>query len=245
MKHFFQGLEGNWFLHAEASTLYSSEKPVDRERTHSLSKKKKKIKGKHVIDCTAPAIEEGCHGVNEDSVAATSRERFGFIRPNYKVENREKCNSSTETFSESSSEVISVTGIINRYFPNFEELRPSGSPVNSEITSIVIQNKIGDLKAKKGDTRLQVEAMPELTPRTPQKMLTYRSVQNPTSTRSSDKHNGAAVWERLLMASNHLGIPGSKQRPVISVCRFIDGKLSGPHSSSPIRSSVFEISDSD
>ncbi|XP_040989373.1 uncharacterized protein LOC121236926 isoform X2 [Juglans microcarpa x Juglans regia] len=212
-------------------------KPLTQElpSTFSIPKKKKikSWKNLHLRECTASEIKKECSG----RIGVTANERFGFC-------------ASAEAPSEVSSEVISVTGIIKRYFPASNEVSSFGSPSNSGVnaTERAFQSQVEEQSQAKRDDKysnMQVEALPEFTVKTPPRMLLSPLPTAPTPDSSKDKLQRSGVGKRLILASCNLANSGSKKKPAVSLCRFRERKVPEPNSSFNIRSSVFEISDSD
>ncbi|KAG2678260.1 hypothetical protein I3760_12G135700 [Carya illinoinensis] len=227
-------------------------KPLTQELPSTVSiPKKKKIKSwknLHLRECTASEVKKGCSGRN----GVTSKERFGFCASAKEVEPREGLISSpiAEAPSEVSSEVISVTGIIKRYFPASTEVSSFGSPSNFGVnaTERAFQSQVEEQSQTKPDDKyssMQVEALPAVTVKTPPRMLLLPLQTAPTPDSLKDKLQRSRVGKRLILASCNLANSGSKKKPAVSLCGFRESKVLEPNSSFNIRSSVFEISDSD
>ncbi|XP_018825403.1 uncharacterized protein LOC108994578 isoform X2 [Juglans regia] len=227
-------------------------KPLTQELPSTVSiPKKKKIKSwknLHLRECNASEIKKECSG----RIGVTAKERFGFCASAKEVEPREGLISSpiAEAPSEVSSEVISVTGIIKRYFPASNEVSSFDSPANSGVnaTERAFQSQVEEQSQAKRDdmySKMQVEALPEFTVKTPPRMLLSPLPTAPTPDSLKDKLQRSGVGKRLILASCNLANSGSKKKPAVSLCRFRERKVPEPNSSFNIRSSVFEISDSD
>uniref|UniRef100_A0A2N9HHG9 Uncharacterized protein n=1 Tax=Fagus sylvatica TaxID=28930 RepID=A0A2N9HHG9_FAGSY len=126
--------------------------------TVSLPKEKanKRLKKHHRLECTASEIKKGCNGRNEETPGVTTKERSDICASANEVEPREGLSSSAivEAPSDMSSEVVSVTAIIKRYFPICNEMEEQ-------------------LKTKTDDkcSSIQVDALPGFTVKTPPRML--------------------------------------------------------------------------
>ncbi|KAJ7969423.1 COP1-interacting protein 4.1 [Quillaja saponaria] len=176
----------------------------------------------------------------EESPAATASEYQCFV-PDNRVENTEG-NSMLGDSNDMSSEVISVTGIINRYFPNFNEI---GSPSSSDGTSRVVwsvteQSKYGHRSL----SRIQTDASPQFTPKTPPPVMPSPLPTDSIPKIVGDKYKRSKVGKNLVVASRNLGVFANDQSPTASFCRFKNGKLFEPKSYHK-NGLLYEISDSD
>ncbi|XP_059666568.1 uncharacterized protein LOC132312282 isoform X2 [Cornus florida] len=203
---------------------------------HLLKKKKKKKKKKR-------RKVKKHHFLSNEVV--TAEEKFVFFASTTEGEHTEEWHASpmVDNPCETSLETVSVSGIIKKYFSDYDEVIS-----NSDDTSRAIKNTPEEqLITRRGDncTNIQVDATAQITAKTRPRMLPFPLSTDPSSQTSRDKLKGAEVGKRLLVASNNLSISGSKQKPVIALHRFRDGKSSEPKSSSLIRRIVFEISDND
>lgn len=150
--------------------------------------------------------------------------------------------------SERSSEVVSVTGILERYFSDLDCMNYYiGSPSSSEVTSRVHCSQLNEqfrLTTDGNHSNIQIGATPLCTTKTPASGKAFsRSTDRRTRT-SLGKPQKPEVGKRLVTALSTLGVSSSKQRPAISISRFKDGRLLGLDSSL-VRSLVFEMSDDD
>lgn len=259
LKYVFPGMSCEWFLHVEASHLknfcvshpeaattahFRSQDLIscssgDKARgnsedntVHILKKKKKKRRkfNKKNLQDTASAMPEGCSckfeenpmGINEKNpVVIPENEDQISVKPN--------ANSMQGSLSEMSTEVLSVTGIIDKYFPTGNRIdNLLGSPSLSDVTSNAVHEDVDD-QPKTIKTPLNVLRAP----------LHVGSV----SRTSQDKRRESKLRKRLVAASLSLGISPIKQSPTLSLCRLKDEKLS-QHKSETI-GSLFNISDND
>lgn len=256
IKYAFCGIRSTWFLHVEASyvqnlcvsrlphtaaaTLPKSQDFIncnaeeEKENTIHISKKKKKKKqrkkyNEKYMQNTASAILEGCSCRFEENPSDTNN-KSQFVVPENEVQNLVKLNphSNQGSPSEMSTEVISVTGIINKYFPTLNGVDNFGSPSLSDGTSKAVHKEIED--------------QPK-TPETPPNNSHAPLHVSLVSETSRDKRSESKLRKRLLVASQSLGISTVKCSPTVSLCRFKDGNLI--QHSSRTQGSLFEISDSD
>ncbi|KAL6313791.1 hypothetical protein AAG906_010210 [Vitis piasezkii] len=199
----------------------------------SRKSRRKRVKKNRSLACT---------------VSPSAKERSGFCTSGNEEEHRKEWISKVvECPSESSSEVVSVSGIIERYFSNFDGMNHFGSPSSSEVNSRVIcswSNEQLKVTTDGNHSNIQIGTTPLFTTKTPARETPFSLSTNPRPGTSRDKLEITEVGKRLVMASNTLGISSSKQRPAISISRFKDGKLLGLDSSL-VRSMVFEMSDDD
>nr|XP_023874005.1 uncharacterized protein LOC111986569 isoform X2 [Quercus suber] len=212
-------------------------------------KTNKRLKKHHLLECTASEIKKGCNGRNEDAPGVTAKERSDICLSANEVEAREGLSTSAivkAAPSDVSSEVVSVTAIIKRYFPISNEVSSLSSPSISDIdvTHRTFQGQMEEpLKTKAIDkcSSIHVDTLPGFAVKTPPRMLPLQTTAR-TPDCLGNKPGRYKVGKRLILASSNLRTSGSKQRPTIPLCRFKDGKVL---ESSMVKNSVFEISDSD
>ena len=215
---------------------------IPKEKTN------KRLKKHHLLECTASEIKKGCSGRNEDTPGVTAKERSDICPSANEVEAREGLSTSAivkAAPSDVSSEVVSVTAIIKRYFPISNEVSSFSSPSISDIdvTHRTFQGQMEEqLKTKAIDkcSSIHVDTLPGFAVKTPPRMLPLQTARTPYCL--GNKPGRYKVGKRLILASSNLRTSGSKQRPAIPLCRFKDGKVL---ESSMVKNSVFEISDSD
>jgi ribosomal protein L11 len=201
--------------------------------------------------------------------------KSGCAMPENKVENQvELCtNSMQESPSKMSTQVISVSGIINKYFTGYNGIDSSSS--NSGVTSRVIHSEIEVQSNISGQScsKKQIDSSPQFTSKTPPHVPLYvdsvsknsgsktrkskvekRSktrklkVEKCSKTRKSkveecSKNRTSKVGKFLLSASKSLGVSNTKQSPALSLCKFKDKKLL--EEISQIKRSIFSLCDSD
>lgn len=140
-----------------------------------------------------------------------------------------------ESSSETLSEVISVSGIIQKYFSAYDEVTLSPD----------IMGTRNQIQHEEQLTTGEVSPMLPFTPKTPPRMLPFPLPNDQSSTTSRGKFKRTEVGRRLLLASNKLGMPCSTCKSASGLSRIRNKKSSVPKSCSITRSRVFEISDSD
>ncbi|XP_061368665.1 uncharacterized protein LOC133311613 [Gastrolobium bilobum] len=167
------------------------------------------------------------------------------MMPENKVENRVElhANSMQGSLSKMSTQVISVTGIINKYFSGFNGIDNFSSSSNSDVTSRAVCGEI-EVQSKSNTrahsfSKRQIDSLPQFTPKTPPHVLHVDLV----SKNSRDKNRRSRVGKRLLVASHSLGVSTTKYSPTLSFCRFKDRNLL--EDKSQTNGSIFSISDSD
>ncbi|KAJ4976406.1 hypothetical protein NE237_001512 [Protea cynaroides] len=202
--------------------------------------------------------DEGFLGEVEDSLGFSSRERLGRVGGN-EVDCREDEWSSRTivegTHSEKSSEVVSVNGIITKYFPIFDEVNQFDSPSRFGVFNDVVAceaNQIYLHEPLKSETdeycsKLRVSSRLQYTDKTPPRMCFLSSCGNPSPGTSRGKLGTAEIGQRFVLAANNLSITASKNKPTISICQSKGGKtlplISSSHVANDI--SIFEINDGD
>ncbi|KAF5949561.1 hypothetical protein HYC85_011554 [Camellia sinensis] len=145
-----------------------------------------------------------------------------------------------ENHSETLSESLSVSGIIKKYFSDYEEVG-----LSSNFTSRANQSQRKKRLTTRTDSnclKSKVSGISQFTPKTPPRVLPFPLSTDLSSKTSRNIVKRTGVGNRLVVASNNLGI---SVKSATGLCRFGDRKLSVPKSSSFVRSIVFEISDSD
>lgn len=209
----------------------------------------KRLQKRPLSEFTASEIKGESSG-REDTHGATAKERSSFSASATEDERRERLSSipMVEAPSEMSSEGISVTGIIKRYFPTSNEFSSFGSPSSSDVNIAhrTVESQMEEQLKTKTDGKcssIQFEGIPEFTVKTPPRMLPLPLLAASTPDSLRDKLKSSGVGRRLMLASSNIRISGSKQKPGISLFRFKDGKLLEPNSLPLIRNSAFEMSD--
>lgn len=230
-------------------------KPFQQELLSAVSlpkeKTNKRRKKLHHLECTASEIKRRRNGGNE-TPGVTAKENSGFCASADEVEPREGLSSNpmVEAPSDISSEVISVSGIIKRYFPSSNEVSSFGSPLSFDVnvTQGSFQGEMKEQLNTRTDDKclsVQVDVVPEFTVKTPPRILPPPSLAARTPDSLRAKRERSRVGKRLVLASSNLRISGSKQKPAISLYRYRDGKMLEPNLSSMVRNLVFDMSDSD
>ena len=224
-------------------------KPFQQELLSAVSLPKEKT-NKRRKKLRHLELKRRCNGGNE-TPGVTAKENSGFCASADEVEPREGLSSNpmVEAPSDMSSEVISVSSIIKRYFPSSNEVSSFGSPLSFDVnvTQGSLQGEMKEQLNTRTDDKclsIQVDVVPEFTVKTPPRILPLPllAARTPDSLRA--KRERSRVGKRLVLASSNLRISGSKQKPAISLYRYRDGKMLEPSLSSMVRNLVFEMSDS-
>lgn len=207
----------------------------------SRKSRRKRVKKHCSPVCTVSDIENGCPG-------PSTKKRSDFCSlGNEEGHGKERISKMVECPSERSSEVVSVTGIIKRYFSNFDDMNHFGSPSSSEVNSRMIccysTEHLG-ATIDGNHSNIQIGVTPLITTRTPPRETPFLFSTNLRPETSRDKLERTEVGKRLVVAFNTLGISSSNQNPAISLNRFKDKTLLGVESTL-VRSMVFEMSDDD
>lgn len=192
--------------------------------THrSKKKKRKRVTENCSLHCTVKGLEKGCLSRNGGDTAE-ERELSAIL----------------ENHSETLSESLSVSGIIKKYFSDYEEVS-----LSSNFTSRANQSQRKKRLMTRTDSncsKSKVSGISQFTPKTPPRVLPFPLSTDLSSKTSRNIVKRTGVGNRLVVASNNLGI---SVKSATGLCRFGDRKLSVPKSSSFVRSIVFEISDTD
>ena len=202
----------------------------------SRKRRRKRVVKKNCFPaCTVSVsdIEDGCPG-------PSAKERSDFCTLGKEEELGKEWMSKMVECSptERSSEVVSVTGIIERYFSNSDDMTYFRSPSNSEVTSRVICS-CSTKDANRSNIQIGV-----FETKTPARETPFSLSTNPRSGPARDKLERTQVGKRVVEALNTLGVSSSNQSPAISINRLKDEKLLGLDSNL-VRSMVFEMSDGD
>ncbi|XAR67358.1 hypothetical protein NMG60_11002077 [Bertholletia excelsa] len=170
-------------------------------------------------------------GLKEKQFEGSSSEDKELIVPKIEGQYREEWNScaTVENPSEETlSETVSISGIIRKYFSDYEEVTCC-----SDIASRANKSQQGELV----DARAN---LPHFAVKTPPRMLIFPLPTDQGPRTSRDTFKKAQVGKRMVVASNMLRTSASKQKSSSGLCKSNDHK-----SSSLVQSIVFEISDSE
>ncbi|KAI5311073.1 PREDICTED: pectinesterase [Prunus dulcis] len=245
MKSVFRGVKGTWFLHVEARFLsdrnrpclpkYAASKP-EFSITHPLHPE-------NIVTSIAKSNTKGhCKRMLREKLFRCHNPLLGKLRrPFYftKIRKRRKKISSAyevnrvqidkekfpdcasksmiDEHTHTSSEVVSVSGIIHRYFSNLSEDGGPSSPTRS-VTSRVVQSWPEEhLKTKADDICSSTQVSP-LTQFSAKRTAKPVCLPSPTGYgQRRYKLNKPEVGKRLVVASYSLGISPSKEHPAISL----------------------------
>ncbi|CAL5184470.1 unnamed protein product [Lathyrus oleraceus] len=177
----------------------------------------------------------------------------------------ELCASSVqETPSNMSTQVISVSGIINKYFSGFNAIDKFSSSSNSDVTSRAVHSEIEVQSNTRAQSfsKKQVDSLSQFSPKIPPHVPLHVELVSKTSgskTRKSkvekcskkrrskvekcSKNRRSKVGKFLLSASKSLGASNNNSSPALSLCKFKNIKLL--EEISQINRSIFSICDSD
>lgn len=247
MKSAFRGVKGTWFLHVEARFLSDCNRPCLPKYAASKPKFSitHPLHPENIVTSTAKSNTKGhskrmlreklfrCHNsllgklrIRRPFYFTKIRKRRKKICPAYEVNrveiDKEKfpdCASKSmiDEPTQTSSEVVSVSGIIHRYFSNLSEDGGPSSPTRS-VTSRVVQSWPEEhLKTKADDicSSIQVSPLTQFSAK-----RTAKPVCLPSPTGYGQKRyklNKPEVGKRLVVASYSLGISQSKEHPAISL----------------------------
>ncbi|XP_042519573.1 uncharacterized protein LOC122093329 isoform X2 [Macadamia integrifolia] len=232
------------------------ESPKELPSTCNISKgKNRRLKEKHRN--IFKGKDEGFLGA-ADGHDFSSREKLDQFRGNEVDCREDECSSRKiieGTHSKSSSEVVSVTGIITKYFSVFDEVNQIVSPSRYGVFNDVVACEANQiyldepLKTKTDEdcTKFQVGNKLPYTPKTPSRICLHSSCGNPSPGTSRGKLGTAEVGERLVFAANNLCVAVQKNEWTNSIRQSKGGKTLPLISSSLVASNIniFEFSDDD
>ncbi|KAL3736583.1 hypothetical protein ACJRO7_025513 [Eucalyptus globulus] len=157
--------------------------------------------------------------------------------------NERKSSPHNEHSNATSSEVISVGGIINRYFTNFSEVNSFGNPSSPDFQSraLRLQSKS---KLNYNCPSIQVDTSAEFAVQTPPRLLTTLSSTEPSPGSLSNSVRRSRVGKSLIMASHNFGTLATPRESLVSLCRSRNRKQIS-QDDLPIKFSVFELSEDD
>ncbi|WJX23902.1 hypothetical protein P8452_13079 [Trifolium repens] len=239
---------------------------------HILEEKRNSYENDQQLSASEMPERYSC-GFGDKPTSTASK--IGCAMPENKVENQvELCtNSMQESPSKMSTQVISVSGIINKYFTGYNGIDSSSS--NSGVTSRVIHSEIEVQSNISGQScsKKRIDSLPQFTSKTPPHVPFYvdsvsknlgsktrkSKVEKSSQTRKPkvekcsktrkfkveecSKNRTSKVGKFLLSASKSLGVSNTKQSPALSLCKFKDKKLL--EEISQINRSIFSLCDSD
>ncbi|TKY72677.1 hypothetical protein E2542_SST01420 [Spatholobus suberectus] len=169
-------------------------------------------------------------------------------------------NSMQGSLSKMSTQVISVTGIISKYFSSFNGIDNFSCSSNSDVTSRAIHSEI-EVHSNARDrscSKRQSDSLPQFTPKIPPHVLhaplhvdlvskksggKNRKLKVEKHLLSGSKNRESKIGKRLLAASRSLGVSTTKHDPTLSFRKFRDRKLL--QDKSQIKGSIFSISNSE
>ncbi|KAH7843925.1 hypothetical protein Vadar_022451 [Vaccinium darrowii] len=205
----------------------------------SKRKKRKRIKKNHFLHPTVKRFKEG-HSFGNEGGDAVKRKLASMTGG----EHTEAWKSSTlsDNTSEAFSETASVSGIIKKYFYDYEEVT-----LYSDYAARANQSQRREQVPTGTDDNCpeaKASTLPQFTPKTPLRRLRRSPLPADLCCKTSrNKFKRTEVGKRILVASSKLGICASM--PQSGFYRHRNGKLLAPKSSSHVRSIVFEVSDND
>ncbi|XP_057434099.1 uncharacterized protein LOC130726810 [Lotus japonicus] len=222
--------------------------------------KEQKEKGNSHENCmqnAASELPERCScRFGDMPICATKKSQC--VMPENKGEKLDEmqANSMQGSLSKMSTQVISVTGIINKYFSSFNVFDNVSCSSDSDVTSRAVRSEIEVQSNTTAQSCLkrQIDSLPQFTPKTPPHVLHAPSHVELVSknVRGGNRRSKVGksllvdrrskVGKRLLVASQSLVVSTAKHSPTLSFCRFKDKKLLKKKSQ---KGSVFSISESD
>ncbi|KAF8019645.1 hypothetical protein BT93_G0358 [Corymbia citriodora subsp. variegata] len=216
-------------------------KPLLPQLQRDIHGLKKKKRNNH--------IWEGCSEENRSNVvdknwhSRTEDNPLTGVQSSPKGTSERKSSSHNEQSNTTSSEVISVGGIINRYFTNFSEVNSLGSSSGPDFQSGALRLQMKS-KLNYNCPSIQVDASAEYGVETPPRLLTTLSSAEPSPGSLGNAVVRSKVGKSLIMASHNLNTLATPRESVVSLCRSRNRKQMS-RNSLPIKFSVFEISEDD
>ncbi|XP_014500704.1 uncharacterized protein LOC106761651 isoform X2 [Vigna radiata var. radiata] len=180
------------------------------------------------------------------------------VMPENKFENLVELHpkSMQSSHSKMSTQLISVTGIINKYFTSFNGIDNFSSSSNSDLTSRAVHSEIevNSNARERGCLKIQRDSLPHFTPKTSPHVLHTPLVSKKSRSKnrklkpvkrplSRSKSRKSRIGTRLLSASRNLGVSITKHDPTIPFRILKDSKLL--QGKSQMKGSIFSISGSD
>ncbi|XP_024631863.1 uncharacterized protein [Medicago truncatula] len=177
-----------------------------------------------------------------------------------------RANSRQESPSKMSTQVISVSGIINKYFLGFNGIDNDNFSCssNSEVTSRAVRSEIEVQSSTSAQScyKRQIDPLPQFSPKTPPHVplhVDFVSKSSGSKTRRSkvkkcskprkpkagkcSENRPSKLGKLFLSASKSLGVYNTKNSPALSLCKFKNKNLL--EQKSHPNGSIFSISDSD
>jgi len=175
-------------------------------------------------------------------------------------------NSRQESPSKMSTQVISVSGIINKYFLGFNGIDNDNFSCssNSDVTSRAVRSvfEVQSSTSAQSCSKRQIDPLPQFSPKTPPHVPLHVDVVSKSSgskTKRSkvkkcskprkpkagkcSESRPSKLGKLFLSASKSLGVYSTKHSPALSLCKFKNKKLL--EEKSQHNGSIFSISDSD
>ncbi|KAL0399115.1 UNVERIFIED_CONTAM: hypothetical protein Sradi_2254800 [Sesamum radiatum] len=186
----------------------------------------------------------GCPGQGPIQQPLSEKERLGQFASIAEVNWSKKYDSDViaDALSETFSESVSVSGIIKKYFSDYDEVASS-----SGFPSTTVCNRYKERLTNRADRKtlnIRSGIMSPVTCHIPPQVSQDVPLEKPSSEASREKLREPEVGKRLLLASDSLGLTPSNQQPALSLCRYSDGKSPfRKNSAAIVRNLVFELTD--
>ncbi|KAI3456804.1 hypothetical protein Pfo_013467 [Paulownia fortunei] len=197
-------------------------------------KEKKNVKRKRKI---------GCPGQGPLERPLVEKERLCQFATRAEVNWSKKWDTNViaEALSETFSESVSVSGIIKKYFSDYDEVASSSGFPFSTVWSKHKEQLNSSAECK--NLNIQSDILSPVTGLIPPQVSQDVWLEKPSSEASMEKGRKPEVGKRLLLASDGLGLTPSNQQPALSLCRYSDGKSPFRKSAAIVRNLVFEITE--
>ncbi|MED6220572.1 hypothetical protein PIB30_046039 [Stylosanthes scabra] len=275
IKYAFPKMRRTWFLHMDIQHLTCLRNPCSPRDAAILSKRQGlaisngenkatcKNEEKRVEGHRENYMQNAAGGTLEDKKSTGTSKKSQNFKAEYKVDNQValRANSMQGSLSKMSTQAISVSTIINKYFLGCNGIDNVSGSLNSDYTSnavhsdIEIQSKGTPQSCLKRRINIQ-QVTPKIAPPVLHAAFHVDLVSKKTGLKkrrsrkhapfhadSVSKERKFRVGNRLLVASQSLGVSPIKGSPTLSLRKFKDRNLT--EHKSQINGSIFSLSDSD
>ncbi|MED6143320.1 hypothetical protein PIB30_005239 [Stylosanthes scabra] len=276
IKYAFPKMRRTWFLHMDIQHLTCLRVPCSPHDAAIVSKHQGLTTSNGENKATCKNEEKRVEGHGEDYMQNAAGGTIEDKKPtgttkksqNFKAENKVEnqvalhANSMQGSLSKMSTQVISVSTIINKYFLGCNGIDNVTGSLNSDYTSNAVPSDI-EVQSKatpQSCLKRRINTQPQVTPKTVPPVLHAAfhvdlvSKKTGTKKRTSRKHapfhadlvskeRKSRVGNRLLVASQSLGVSPIKGSPTLLLCKFKDRNLT--EHKSQINGSIYSLSDCD
>lgn len=199
-----------------------------------IKRKRKNVKRKHKIVCP---------GQGPIQLPLIEKETLCQFATGTEVNWSKKWDTNViaEALSETFSESVSVSGIIKKYFSDYDDVTSS-----SGFPYTTVRNRHKERLNSSTECKylnIQPDIMSPVRGRIPPQVSQDVWLEKPSFEASGEKRTKPEVGKRLLLASDSLGLTPSNQQSALSLCRYSDGKSQFHKSTATARNLVFEMTE--